>query len=229
MRLPGKQLGRLLLQPLDAGSDRDEQLGRLAVRALRRRRHREAAMVAHQPAPEAVIDQPGVAIRAGDAEAALPAERERRKAAAIEEQQRLLAALERALHRLGEPRRDVAAARRAFGAQIDRLDSRQVRPAEALRQVEVPVASAPRIDLALDRGGRRGQHDRNIGAAGAHHRHVAGVVAHAVLLLVGGVMLLVDHEQPEIRIGQEQRRARADDDLHLAVRDRAPGAGAQAW
>ena len=31
---PRKQLGRLLLQPLDAGTDRDEALGRLAFRAL---------------------------------------------------------------------------------------------------------------------------------------------------------------------------------------------------
>ncbi len=63
-----KQLPRLLLQPLHAGTDRNEGVGRLAIRALRRRRHREAAMVADQPALEAVIDQPGVAIRAGQVE-----------------------------------------------------------------------------------------------------------------------------------------------------------------
>ena len=100
--------------------------------------------------------------------------------------------------------------------------------AEALRQMQAPVASAPGIDLGLDRGRRRNQHDRDVGAARPHHRHVAGVVAHAVLLLVGGVVLLVDHDQPEIGIGQEQRRARADDDLDVTGRDRAPGARAQA-
>ena len=62
----GKQLGRLLLQPLDAGADRRERVGRLAFRALLRRRHREAAMMADEPAPEAMIDQPGVAVRAGE-------------------------------------------------------------------------------------------------------------------------------------------------------------------
>ena len=63
---------------------------------------------------------------------------------------------------------------------------------------------------------------------GAHHRHVAGVIAHAVLLLVGGVVLLIDDDQAEIGIGQEQRRARADHDRDVAGRDRRPGARPQA-
>ena len=83
-------------------------------------------MVADQPLAEAVIDQPGVAIRALQPEAAGAAERERRIAAAVEEQQRLLAALERDLHRFGQPRRDEAAARRAFAPQVDGFDRRQM-------------------------------------------------------------------------------------------------------
>ena len=220
----GKQLGRLLLQPLDAGPDRRERIRRLAFRALVRQRHREAAMMADEPPPEAMIDQPGVAVRAGEPMAAAAAERERRKAAAVEEQQRLLAALDRGLHRFREPRRDEAAARRALALQVDRLDAGQMLAAEALRQVQPLVAAAPRIDLGLDRRRRRRQHDRDAGDARAHHRHVAGVVAHAVLLLVGGVVLLIDDDQAEIGIGQEQRRARADRDRRLARRHRRPGA-----
>ena len=95
-------------------------------------------MVADQPPPEAMIDQPGVAVLAGQPMAAGVAQRQRRKAAAVEEQQRLLAALQRDLHRLRQPRRDEAAARRAFAAQVDRLDRRQVlrrrtAPADAAR------------------------------------------------------------------------------------------------
>ena len=66
----GKKLGRLLLQPLDAGADRDEAFGRLTFRALRRQRRREAAQVTDQPPLEAVIDQPAIAIRAMHAMAA---------------------------------------------------------------------------------------------------------------------------------------------------------------
>ena len=62
----------------------------------------------------------------------------------------------------------------------------------------------------------------------AHHRHVAGVVVHAVLLLVGGVVLFIDDDQSEIGIRQEQSRARADDDGHLAFGDSPPGARALA-
>ncbi len=199
-----------------------------ALRALLRRRHREAAVMADQPPLEAVIDQPGVAVLARQAMAAGVAQRQRRKAAAVEEQQRLLAALQRDLHRLGKPRRDEAAARRAFAAQVDRLDRRQMLAAEPLRQMQMRVAAAPRVHLGLDRRRRRGEHDRDFLLARAHHRHVAGVIAHAVLLLVGRVVLLIDDDQAEIGVGQEQRRARADHDRHLARRHRRPGARALA-
>ena len=156
------------------------------------------------------------------------AQRQRRKAAAVEEQQRLLAALERDLHRFGEPRRDEAPARRPFAAQVDRLDRRQMLAAEPLGQMQVRVAAAPRVHLGFDRRRRRGEHDRDFRLARAHHRHVAGVIAHAVLLLVGRVVLLIDHDQAEIGVGQEQRRARADHHRHLARRHRRPGARAHA-
>src|SRR3546814_17839341 len=57
----------------------------------------------------------------------------------------------------------------------------------------------------------------------AHHRHVAGVVDHALFLLVRAVMLLVDDDEPEIGIGQEQCRPRADHHPGLAAADRPPG------
>ena len=223
-----KQFAHFLFQPLDAGPDGDEGIHRLAFRAFRRMRHGEAAMVADQLLAEAVIDQPGVAVRAGEAEAAGAAQRQRRVAAAVEEKQRLLAALDRGLHRAGERRRDEAAARRPLAAQIDRLDRRHALAAEALGQREPPVAAAPRVDFGLERRRRRRQHHRDLGDMAAHHRHVAGVVVHAVLLLVGRVVLFIDDDQAEIGIGQEQRRARADHDRNFAVGDRAPGARALA-
>ena len=35
----------------------------------------------------------------------------------------------------------------------------------------------------------------------AHHGHVAGVIVHAVFLLVGGIVLLIDDDQAEIGVG----------------------------
>ena len=197
-----------------------------AFRALLGRRHRVAAVVADQPPPEAVIDQPGVAVRTGHAVAAGVAQGQRREAAAVEEQQRLLAALERKLDGLGEPRRDEAAARRPLALEIDRLDRRQMLPAEPLGQVQMRVAAALGVHHGFDRRRGRRQHDRNLALARTHHRHVAGVVAHAVLLLVGRVVLLIDDDEAEIGIGQEQSRARADHHRHLARRHRRPGARA---
>ena len=46
------------------------------------------------------------------------------------------------------------------------------------------------------------------------------MVGDTVLLLVGGLVLLIDHDQAEIAIGQEQRRARTRHHLRLAAGDR---------
>src|SRR5258708_17298779 len=106
-------------------------------------------MVADQAAPEPVIDQPGVAIRTSEPKSALAAERERGVAAAIEEKEGLLAAFERVPHRLGETRCDEAPARRAFGAQIDRLDGGEIRSPETLRQMHAGVTAPAGDGLRL--------------------------------------------------------------------------------
>ncbi len=165
---------------------------------------------------EAVIDQPGVAVWTGQPVTALPAERQRREAAPVEKEQRLLAALDRVLHGFRQPRRDEAPARRTFGTKIDGLDARQMLAAEALGQMQAGVTAAPRIDLGFHRWRRRHQHDWDVGGACAYHGHVARVVAHAVLLLVGGVVLLVDDDEAKLRIRQKERRACADHDADLA-------------
>src|SRR5262249_26647789 len=141
----GKERVHFLVQTLHAGSARNERVDRLALRAVLRLRHREAAVMTDEGAAEAVIDQPRVAVRAVEAEAAGPAQRKRRIAATIEEQQRLFAPLECVVHRLGEARRDEAAARRAFALQVDWFDRRKALAAEALRQCKAPVAPAPRV------------------------------------------------------------------------------------
>src|ERR1700691_3800629 len=110
-------------------------------------RHGEDAMVADELLAEAVIDQPGVAVRAGEAEAAGAAQCQRRVTAAVEEEQRLFAALDRGRDRARERRRDEAARRRALDAQIDRLDRRHTLAAEAFGQREATVAAAPRVDF----------------------------------------------------------------------------------
>src|SRR5262249_58660676 len=135
-----KKRRHLLLDPLDARAAADEAFGRLALRARRLMRHGEAAVVADELAAKAVVDQPSIAMWAGEAKPAGAAQGEWRIAAPVEKQERLLLALDRDLHRLGEARRDEPPARRALAGEVNRLDRRQMRAAEAFRQAQPAIA-----------------------------------------------------------------------------------------
>ena len=118
----GEQRSRLLGEALDARAAGGQAVGLVAGRAELRPRLGMAAMMADERAAEAVLDQPGRAVRALEAMAAGAAEGQRRVAAAVEEQQRLLAARPAPPRRRRSARRQPAAARRAFAAQVDGRD-----------------------------------------------------------------------------------------------------------
>src|SRR6516165_7254532 len=106
-------------------------------------------MMADQAVPEPVIHQPRVANGAGESVTAGAAQRKRRIAATIEEQQRLLTPLHRRADLLGQFWRNEPPARRRFAAQIDRLDLRHLLAAEALRQHHPLITVLARIHFAL--------------------------------------------------------------------------------
>src|SRR6185295_15112271 len=110
-------------------------------RADIRARHREAAMVTDQALAKSVIDQPGVANGAGKTVAAGATQRQWSVAATVEEQQRLLALLDRKPDLLGQRRRDEAAAWRRRAAHIDRLDMRHMLAAETRRQRDALITA----------------------------------------------------------------------------------------
>ena len=76
------------------------------------------------------------------------------------------------------------------------------------------------IGLHRRRGGPK--HHQGAGALSAHDRNVAAVVARALLLLVRRVVLLVDHDQTELRDRREDRRPRPHHDVHLAAANALP-------
>ena len=86
-----------------------------------------AAMVAKQDAAEAVFHQPGRAVGALEAVAAGPAERQRRIAPAVEEEERLLALGQRLADGGDQRRREVPAALGRVLAEVDRRDSGSAR------------------------------------------------------------------------------------------------------
>ena len=96
-------------------------------------------------------------------------------------------------------------------------------------QINHAVAAAFGIEDALQAGRGADQHTGGLGEAGAHHRHVAGVIDHALLLLEGGFMLLIDDDQPQIGKGQEQRAAGADQHWRSTLGHSAPGVAPGGW
>ena len=96
-------------------------------------------------------------------------------------------------------------------AHVEHAHGRQRAPVGALAQLE-PRQRVPGLRP------RRGGADQQRGARPprALGGHAARVVARVALVLVGGVVLLVDHHEPEPLDGREHRRARPDRDPRLA-------------
>ena len=76
----------------------------------------------------------------------------------------------------------------------------------AVGQAQLGRSPRARQELALERGRRAAEHAHAAGAVRAQDRHVARVVADALLLLEARVVLLVDDDEPER--GAPVRRAR---------------------
>ena len=113
-----------------------------------------------------------------------------------------------------------------------RRSTRVIRGARAdpdpLRQQQARVAPLRDVLQGLERRCRRAQDDRDLGALRAPDGEIARRIAKPFMLLIGGVVLLVDHDEPEVRQRGEHRRAGADDDSRLPAVRRAPGIAAQA-
>ncbi len=141
------------------------------------------AMVAGEPVHQPVLDHPGGAVGALEAMPAGAAQRQRSEAAAIEEQQRLLARGEVGLELRDQAWRQPASARRRVLGQVDRADRRHFGEAMALGQPEFAIAADLDHVACFDGRSGRGEDDRNFLEMAAHHRDVAGVILDAFLLL----------------------------------------------
>src|SRR4030042_4034643 len=110
-----------------------------------------------EPAPESVLDEPGRAVRAFEFEATFPAERHRRIAAAIEEQERLLAAPQGLGDSVNQDRGEPASALRRCGPHVYCQDGREACRLVASPQSDMAVAALLGVDQAIDGGGGRAQ------------------------------------------------------------------------
>ena len=104
----------------------------------------------------------------------------------------------------------------------------QFRPAKTAGQHQMAIGAAAGQHLRFNGRGGGGEDDRQVFHAPAHHRHVAGVIMHALFLLEAGFVCFIDDDGFQVRIGQEQRRSRAHHHLGAAIGNRGPGGAALA-
>ena len=145
-------------------------------------------------------------------------------AAAIEQDQRLLAAIESRLGLLDERagKELLLACLLKFAAHVDQLDLGQRAVHHAVAHLDALILARRRVLPAFKRRRRRTHHHHRALYLGAHHGHVAGVVARRLLLLVALVVLLVHQNQAELGHRRKDGRARADDDRRIAPPDAPP-------
>ena len=201
----------------------EAQVGPAARRARRRRLRLVTAVVAERRAPPLVQRERHRAVRAHGLLGALAAEEARGVAPPVQEDEALLAAREPGGEGVAEGRaEDGVAAGLEHGPAVHDLDAREALRADALREEEALVLAPQRVRVRFDGGSGRAENHRAPLEARAHHRHVAAVVARALVLLVRPVVLLVDDDQPEIGNRREHRGARSDDHPRVALPDAPP-------
>ena len=121
------------------------------------------------------------------------------------------------------PRKEFVVARLLeLAAHVDQLDLGQRAVHHAVAQFDARVLAALGVLPAFKRGRGRAHHHHRAGQLGAHHGHIARVVARRFLLLVALVVLLVHQNQPQVGRGSKDRRARADDNGRVAAADATP-------
>ena len=193
---------------------------RAARRARAGKRAFEIAVVADEPAAvRAVEGERDRAELAADDGAAPVADDARREAASVQKEDGLLAGGERPLDGAVQRKREQRVARgaRADAPKVDDLDlGEHGRRVRAIGKDEARELVAANEHLGLERRRGRAEHRDRRRAVRAEDRHVARVVAHALLLLERGVVLFVDDDEAEIAHRREERGARADRDVDLA-------------
>jgi len=190
-----QQLRQLLFELLRAPAHGGD-VGVATGRAGARHALGKAAVVAAQRAVYLVEHLVRAAMWAVALPAAGVAVQHRGEAAAVEQHQALLAALHALGNRRQQRRGKYCAAR--LLAHVDQAQARQRARAYAAGHLQALVAAHGRVARmpALQRGRGAAQDDLGALVPRAPQRQVARRVARALLLLVAGVMLLIDHDEP---------------------------------
>jgi hypothetical protein len=191
------------------------------------------AVVAGQPAAAPVVRERHVARGAVPHLAALAALHEGRIAAAVQEQDALLAAPEPLGDRALQLRDRISGRRPCSGPVSARSRLRSARrsttrTAGSGRPPRGPGARAagtcrtPHVVPALQRRGGGAEHTERAFHPGPYRGDLARVVARRLALLVRALVLLVDDDRAQVRERREDGGARADHDALLPAPERPP-------
>ncbi len=199
--------------------------GEAARRTTPRRRHLIIAVMAQRDFFRPMMGQSDVAFGTADHEAAGRTLDVRGKAAPVQQQDHLPALVERGGDgREHGPAQGAAGERAAgpFAAEVDCADRRQRPVQHPAGHFDQGVLARAGPMPALERRRGRTQDQRNPFGLRAGNRHVAGVIAGDALLLERRFVLLVQHDQPKVRRGGEDRAAGADHHRHGPLGDSLP-------
>ena len=109
-----------------------------------------------------------------------------------------------------------------LAAHVDDTEGWHRAVIDALRHRVEHVTSGRGVLPRLQRRRRRTQHASGAEDGSAHDRHIAAVVHRRLALLKGRLVLLVDHDEPEVGERREDGGARTDNHAGLAEGHRHP-------
>src|SRR5581483_10986220 len=194
----------------------------LALPAPAGRSGLKATVVAEQPLHFLVKREGDAAADALRGIAAVAAEKRRGKAAPVDKEEGLLperkALFDRGEKRLRQKRTDPL----CFFFQVDQLNRRQRPRIDPGGEREEAILSGPAVVERFKRRGGRAQNHHGIRLLAPDQGDVPRMVADPVFLLVGGVLLLIDDDHPDLFKRSKNSRPDADRQQRLPLLDPAP-------
>ena len=230
--------GRVLIHPQDAGCG--QKPGQLLLDTLRaeaavvqlaaalraglgQRLHRMAAMMAEQRLLRLVVNERHAAVGAFQHMAAGGTHADGTVAAAVQQQDALLAVIQIFLQLAGEADTDFArVARSQLSPHINKIHMGQRPSTVAMAQLDKlqTAAFCGIVSFSLRRGG--GKQKQCVFHHGAFFGHIVGIIARGRLTLIGVLLLLVHDDKAEILQRCKDGAAGAYYDVGIALLDHAP-------
>ena len=218
----GQQLGQLLLHPLCAEAAVADFAAALGA-GLRQRVYRVAAVVAQQCLLRLVIDERHAAIRTFQHMAAGGAHADGAVAAAVEQQNALLAVVEVFLQFPRQPHADLArVACGQFGAHVDEIDAGQGPPAVAVGQLHQLQLAALGGVVGLGQWCGRGKQQQGVFHDRALFGNIVGVKARGGLALVGVLLFLIHDDKAKVLQRCKHCTARTYDNIGVPLLNHPP-------